>query len=86
MKKTTCFFIALVLFLGCSGKTRVVNIANLPDSYQCEYMQEICREASDFEHRFSAMSSDEQAEAKTILGAYQYQCEAAIEACKQSAK
>ncbi|MDG5814611.1 hypothetical protein QA601_05960 [Chitinispirillales bacterium ANBcel5] len=76
----------LLVGLGCGGRTSYINTNDLPDTYQCEYMEYICNEAAEFEHTYSTLSGDEQDESKVILQTYRNQCQQAVDACKQSAQ
>ena len=86
MNKTSFSVIALaILFIcGCSQKSSFINTANLPDTYQCAYMVEICKQAEEFERAYSSLSEEEQAEAKVVRQTYRNQCNDAVDACRKS--
>jgi hypothetical protein len=48
-------------------------------------MEEICKEAREFEKNYSRLSKDEKEEFKTLLDTYRNQCNTAVELCKNSA-
>jgi len=49
-------------------------------------MKDVCKEAREFESRYSAMSKEEQEEFKTVLQTYRSQCNDALEECQKSNK
>ena len=53
--------------------------SKLPDNYSCNYMKDVCKEAREFESRYSRMSKEEQEEFKTVLQTYRNQCNDALE-------
>lgn len=69
---------------GCGG-TAFVNTAELPDSYQCRHMKEVCTEAREFENAYARLPADEKSDAENVLKAYRLQCNDALELCKKSA-
>ncbi len=71
------------LFSSCGG-TSYVDVNKLPDTYQCAHMEEICKEAREFERSYSQLSKEEKEEFKTILDAYKDQCNTALEQCQKS--
>ncbi|NLL14241.1 MAG: hypothetical protein GX267_12630 [Fibrobacter sp.] len=73
------------LFLSSCGKTRYIEVNKLPDTYQCAHMEEICKEAREFESKYSQMSEEEKEEFKTLRDTYRDQCNTALEQCKKSA-
>ena len=75
---------AVIVFTGCGG-AKFVNTANLPDTYQCRHMNEICKEARSFEAEFNKMSKEEREDAENVLKAYRMQCNDALKRCEESA-
>jgi hypothetical protein len=73
------------IFISCAG-TRFVDTSDLPDTYQCTYMKDICKEASDYERKYSAMSPEEKKEFENIMKAYRTQCNDALDMCQKSKK
>lgn len=87
MRKTRILGVVFTIaFAGCAPKTTIINLADLPDTYQCNYMKEICKEAEDFQRQYSKMSEEEKKESKTILNAYIDQCANAQDLCTKSAE
>jgi len=78
---TVCF----CLLLSSCGGSSYIEVNNLPDTYQCAHMEEICKEAREFESKYSQMSDEEKKEFKTLLDTYRDQCNTALEQCKKSA-
>jgi len=78
---TACF---CLLLLFCA-KTSYIDVNKLPDTYQCAHMEEICKEAREFEKNYSRLSKDEKEEFKTLLDTYRNKCNTAVELCKNSA-
>lgn len=74
------------LLAGCGGKSSFINTAELPDTYQCNYMKDVCKESQEFEGKYQAMSSEDKKEFESLLMAYRKQCSDALSACKKSAK
>ena len=70
---------------GCAGSA-FVNTADLPDSYQCSHMKEVCREAREFERSYAKLPSNDKKDAENVLKAYRMQCNDALEQCKKSAR
>lgn len=83
MIKIVSIITPVVLFVSCAG-TRTVDISKLPDTYQCSYMKDICKEAQDYERQYNKMTPDEKKEFETILKAYRSQCSDALELCQKS--
>lgn len=87
MKKSFSAFaacgVAVVWLTGCGG-TAFVNTAELPDTYQCRHMEEVCREAHTFEQEYTRLSKEEQKDAENVLKAYRIQCNDALKMCKES--
>lgn len=82
---TIIYLITVAIFLSCGGPG-FVDTSKLPDTYQCEHMKEICKEARDFEGQYSKMSQEEQKEFEILLKTYNNQCNDALEACRKSGK
>jgi len=76
--------IAGIVIMGCAGSSTFVDTSNLPDTYQCGYMKDICKESQDFESKYEAMNPDEKKEFKNLLMVYRKQCSSALEECKKS--
>ncbi|MFW5784557.1 MAG: hypothetical protein ACOCW1_00105 [Chitinispirillaceae bacterium] len=76
--------VSTIAFIGCAPKTTYINLSDLPDTYQCNYMKEICKEAEDFQRQYSKMSEEEKKESKTILNTYIDQCANAQDLCTKS--
>jgi hypothetical protein len=81
--KILSIFTPVALIVSCAG-TRTVDTSNLPDSYQCTYMKDICKEAQEYERQYNKMTPDEKKEFENILKAYHSQCNDALELCKKS--
>ncbi|MDR0305696.1 MAG: hypothetical protein LBI42_02545 [Chitinispirillales bacterium] len=82
----TAGFCGLVVS-ACSPKTAlVVDFSNVPDTFHCQHMKDVCKEAESFQSQFLSMSGEEKADAKIILNAYVQQCEDAQEICRKSAE
>jgi hypothetical protein len=47
----------LLLAAGCGGP-KFVDTAHLPDTYQCRYMNDVCKEARDYEATYEKMSRE----------------------------
>ncbi|NLG17184.1 MAG: hypothetical protein GX556_07645 [Fibrobacter sp.] len=75
-------FLSLLVF-SC-GKPVLVDTSKLPDTYQCNYMKDVCKETEEFEGRYSRMSAEEQEEFKNVLQTYRSQCSDALELCRKS--
>lgn len=71
-------------FIGCAGNSSFVDTGKLPDSYQCNYMKDVCKEAQDFEAKYEAMNSEEKKEFKSLLFTYRKQCNDALKQCLKS--
>lgn len=82
--KHLCKFSCSGLLLVACGGTTYVDVNKLPDTYQCEHMKEVCKEAQEFQTKYSQMSKEEKEEFKTLLDTYKNQCNNALEQCKQS--
>ena len=83
MKYIVIMVLLSLILISCGGTT-FVNTATLPDTYQCSYMKDICKEARDFETSYNRKSSEEKKEMKDVMRAYRLQCSEAIEVCKKS--
>jgi hypothetical protein len=83
MIKIVFIIASVVLFVSCAG-TRTVDTSKLPDSYQCSYMKDICKESQEYERQYNKMTPDEKKEFETILKAYRSQCNDALELCQKS--
>lgn len=83
MAKIVSFIALVALIISCGG-TRFVDTSKLPDSYQCTYMKDICKEAQEYERQYNKMTPDEKKEFENILKAYRSQCSDAFEFCKKS--
>jgi hypothetical protein len=71
--------------LGSGGCVRqVVDLSKANDSYQCQYMKDVCREESEYEAKYAKMTGEEKKEMKSILDTYRSQCGSAIRACDES--
>lgn len=81
---STFLVAAAVLLTGCAG-TAYVDMSKLPETYQCEHMKEVCKDARDFERTYEALPVEEKNDAENILKAYRSQCNDALEFCKKSA-
>ena len=86
--KITKIFVAAVfcvaIVFACAPKTAVIDFNNVPDTERCQYMKDVCKEASAFQGQYERMSAEEKVDAKAILNAYVQQCEGAQEMCKKS--
>lgn len=80
------FITGVALGLAGCGGTEFVNTAELPDTYQCRHMQDVCKEAREFEGVYSRMSPEERKDAEHVLKAYRMQCNDALELCQKSGK
>jgi type IV pilus biogenesis protein CpaD/CtpE len=74
-----------MMLSGCGG-TEFVNTAELPETYQCQHMKDVCKEAREFEGIYSRMSPEERKDAENVLKAYRMQCNDALEICQKSGK
>ncbi len=83
MVKIVLIIATVVLFISCAG-TRTVDTSKLPDTYQCTYMKDICKEAQEYERKYNTMTPEEKKEFENILKAYHSQCNDALEMCKKS--
>jgi hypothetical protein len=79
-----CLPVAVLTATGCGGP-ELVNTATLPNTYQCQHMKEICKEARDFESSYSRLSPEEKKDAENVLKAYRMQCNDALDLCNKSA-
>ncbi|HEX3019077.1 MAG TPA: hypothetical protein VHP36_02195 [Chitinispirillaceae bacterium] len=75
----------MIIFFSCGGP-KYVEVNKLPKTYQCDHMEEICKEAREFEGKYSQMNKEEKEEFKTLLDTYQSQCNTALEQCQKSGK
>jgi len=82
----TLITIGSLFLLGCSGRASFVDIAKLPDTYQCNYMKDVCKEAQDFEVKYESMNPEEKKEFKNMLMVYRKQCSSALDECLKSGK
>lgn len=78
------FLLSSLLFLVSCGGTTYVDLNKLPDTYQCQHMKDICKEAKEYESNYLRMAKEEQEEFKTLLETYQNQCNDALDLCKES--
>lgn len=78
-------YITSIVLAGCGG-TKFVDLSDLPDTYQCEYMEAVCKEAREFEREYNTLSADEKKDAETVLKTYRNQCNDALERCRKSSK
>jgi hypothetical protein len=69
-------------FSGCGRQ--VIDLSKANDSYQCQYMKDVCREMSEYEAKYEKMTGEEKKEMKPILDTYRSQCGSAIKACNES--
>lgn len=83
MIKIVSAIIPIALLVSCAG-TRTVDTSKLPDTYQCTYMKDICKEAQEYERQYNKMTSEEKKEFENIMKAYRSQCSDALELCKKS--
>lgn len=84
MKKSFICAISGIMFIGCAGGSSFVDTSKLPDTYQCSYMKDVCKEAREYEAQYEQMSSEDKKEFKNILLVYRKQCSDALEQCKKS--
>ena len=75
----------LLVAAGCGGP-KFVDTAHLPNTYQCNYMNDVCKEAKDYEATYEKMSPEEKKEFKNVLDAYKSQCNDALKSCLESGK
>lgn len=80
------FIVTLSFFVltGCAGSSSYIDTAKLPDTYQCNYMKDVCKEAQDFEGKYESMTPEEKKEFKTLLMVYRSQCSNALDVCRKS--
>jgi hypothetical protein len=80
------FIVALVFLAltGCAGSSSFIDTAKLPDTYQCNYMKDVCKEAQDFEAKYESMTVEEKKEFKNLLMVYRNQCRSALDVCRKS--
>lgn len=69
---------------GCGSSRQVIDTNNLPDTYQCSYAKDACKEAEQFEGKFLSLPKEDQQEFKSVLTGYQLQCADALKACRSS--
>lgn len=74
---------AFLINAACGGPA-FVDTSKLPDTYQCNYMKDVCKEAREYERSYARMSEDEKKEFKTLLDSYRSQCNDALKACQKS--
>ncbi|MCX7726233.1 MAG: hypothetical protein N2053_05240 [Chitinispirillaceae bacterium] len=83
----TLIIVATFILCGCGGgRTIIINKSKLPDTYHCEYMEEVCKEAREFESKWYKMTPEEKKESKEVLRTYRQQCNDALDACMKSGK
>jgi hypothetical protein len=70
----------------CAGHAAFVDVSELPPTYQCEYMKQVCKEATEFERTYAKMTDEEKKEFKNLLLIYRKQCNSALEECRTSKK
>jgi|GEM_PF-5395515 len=75
---------ATLLLAGCGG-AEFVNTADLPDNNYCNHMNEVCKEAREFEAAYNRLPPGDKKDAESVLKAYRLQCNDALKACKKSA-
>jgi hypothetical protein len=86
MRRVVAVVCGCMAILGCASNSAFIDTSKLPDTYQCNHMKDICKEAQEFESRYSSMSADEQKEFKNLLMVYRNQCSSAQEECLKSGK
>lgn len=86
MKVKTFFLAGSFLLAGCGGNSSFIDTSKLPDTYQCNYMKDVCKESQEFESKYQTMNSEDKKEFESLLMAYRKQCSDALDACKKSAK
>ena len=74
------------MLTGCAGSSTFVDTSKLPDTYQCTYMKDVCKEAQDFQAKYDSMTPEEKKEFKNLLMTYRKQCNSALGLCQKSAK
>lgn len=84
MKALSIVTLSFLVFSGCAGSSSFIDTAKLPDTYQCNYMKDVCKEAQDFEGKYESMAPEEKKEFKNLLMAYRNQCSSALGACQKS--
>jgi hypothetical protein len=84
MKILLSVILSFLLLAGCAGGSSFIDTAKLPDTYQCNYMKDVCKEAQDFEAKYEAMSPEEKKEFKNLLMVYRNQCSSALKVCQKS--
>ena len=78
---------AFVVFMfGCGGSRAYVDTSRFPDTYQCRYTKDVCKEAQEFERKYKGMTKEERQEFRNLLMTYRSQCNDALKACSESAK
>lgn len=78
--------LSVALFFFSCGGPGFVDTSKLPDTYQCQHMNDVCKEAREFEVKYYKMSDDEKKEFEVLLKTYNSQCNDALEACQNSGK
>jgi hypothetical protein len=80
--KWLCISSLSLIISSCASS--YVNTAKLPDTYQCQYMNDVCKEATEFETKYEQMTPEQKKEFKNLLMTYRSQCNDALDACKKS--
>ena len=80
---TACAGVLYGVYVSWGCATTTFDTVLLSEDPYCIYMKEICAESEEFEQRFRSMSGEEKEEAETIMKAYRYQCNQAIESCRR---
>jgi hypothetical protein len=86
MRSVFIFVCVCMTLFGCASNRAFIDTSKLPDTYQCNYMKDICKEAEEFESRYSSMNAEEQKEFKNLLMVYRKQCSSALDECQRSGK
>jgi hypothetical protein len=84
MKTLSVLALSFLALTGCAGSSSFIDTAKLPDTYQCNYMKDVCKEAQDFEGKYESMNPEEKKEFKNLLMVYRNQCSNALDACRKS--
>jgi hypothetical protein len=86
MRRVLIVVCGCITLFGCASNSGFIDTSKLPDTYQCNHMKDICKEAQEFESRYASMSADEQKEFKNLLMVYRNQCTSAQAECQRSGK
>jgi hypothetical protein len=78
--------VCVAIVSACAPKATTVDFGKVPDTENCRYMKDACKEAQAFQGQYEHMNSEEKKEAKAILNAYIQQCEGAQDLCGKSAE